>query len=315
MNSPKRHHWWPECHSKLWVAENGLITMIDIDGVARPVTPENAGVIKHHNTVRLSDGTIDTSLENYFADEIENPVARVLLRLANERLRSFAWDKYIDKEFASREGRGIRADGFLPTKLGYCVSLPAADRIAVARYFASLLVRVPSYKDELKSSLRIEGFRKILNLPEDQATFEADLLHVEIVRRHLSDYAKRLLECAWLIIESPNQEILFSDTPIVPSALGWGDAEALCPISPNRCIMFIRGYKPPMEDSLMIVQSTPRSIRALNQTLLQNSQRFVFCRSSFPLGFILKHFGTRQARITPVFQTRDDNRLDGPMLG
>lgn len=289
--------------------------MIDKDGSAKPVTPENAGVIKHHNTVRRSDGTIDTSLESYFADEIENPVAPVLLRLANERSRSFAWDQHIDKEFASREARGIRSDGFVPTKTGYCVSLPNSDRVAAARYYASLLVRVPSYKDELKSSLMIEGLRAILNLTESEATFEADLLHVEIVRRHLSDYANRLLECAWLIIESPDQEILFSDTPIVPSSLGWGEAEAICPISPNRCMMIVRGYKPPILDSLVIVQSAPRSIRGLNQTLLQNSQRFVFCRSSFPIEFILKHFGTRQARIVPVFQSRDDNRLDGPMLG
>ena len=292
MDAAKRHHWWPECHSKLWVAKNGLITMINKEGVAVPVTPENAGVIKHHNSVRLSNGSVDTSLETYFADEIENPVAPILLRLATERFKSAAWDRHIDHDFARREASGIRQDGFLPIKKGYSVSMPPKDRLATARYFASLLVRVPSYKDELKSPKMVAGIQKILGLSEIEAKVETDILHVEIVRQHLQDYATRLMQCAWILIESEKQEIIFGDTPIVPSALGWGEAEAICPVSPNRCLMLVKGYKPPIENSIMIVQSLPRSIRALNHTLLQNADRVVFCRSPFPIDFVRTHLGS-----------------------
>jgi Protein of unknown function (DUF4238) len=315
MTDPKRHHWWPECHSKLWVDNDGLITAIDQTGHSFRSPPSKVGVQTHHNSIRMPDGTIDTSLETFFANEIETPVAPILLRLANQSQRSFAWDQHIDRDFASREARAIRSDGFLPTKRGRCVLLSAAERRAVARYFASLLVRVPSYKDELRSTAVIAEIRKVLGLSESDAKFETDVLHVEIVTRHLNDYATRLLECAWLVIESSEQEILFSDTPVVPSALGWGDAEAICPISPNRCMMMVRGYKPPIEDSVMIIQSTPQSTRGLNQTLLQNSQRFVFCRSPFPSEFVVRHFGSRQARIVPIFQDIDNVGLEGPMLG
>ncbi len=315
MSAAKRHHWWPECHSKLWVAQNGLITMINKEGVAVPVTPENAGIIKHHNSVRLPDGSVDISLETYFADEIEGPVAPILSRLATERFRSAAWDRHIDHNFAKREAFGIRQDGFLPIRKGYSVSLPPKDKLAAARYFASLLVRVPSYKDELKSTQMVAGIQKILGLSEEDAKIETDILHVEIVHRHLEDYATRLLQCAWVLIESEKQEIIFGDTPVVPSALGWGEAEAICPVSPNRCLMLVRGYKPPIEDAILIVQSLPRSIRALNCTLLQNANRFIFCRSPFPLDFVRTHLGTRQARIKPIFSSEKGTRIDGPMLG
>lgn len=311
----KRHHWWPTCHSKLWVDGEGCVTAISGEGKVRRTQPINTAVIGHHNSVRRPDETRDPALERFFANEIEGPVGPVLARLATERRRDHVMERSFDRDLLRREGKGIREDGFVPDERAFSAGFTDADRRALARYIASLIVRVPSYKDELNSNRMLQNVGALLGCDEANARFETDMLHVELVRQHLEEYAARLQECAFVLFDGSGQEFVFGDTPVIPAALGFGEAEAMCPISPDRALLIVRGDRPPVRDRIAIMRALPRSVRAFNRTVVQNAEREVFCRRQVPVGFVTSHLGMRQVRFAPNIETAaGEHSTRGPML-
>jgi hypothetical protein len=313
---PKRHHWWPVCHSTLWVDNEGCITTITATGEVRRTQPVNTAVIGHYNSVRRPDGSRDPALEAFFANEIESPVGAILARLATETRRDLQLEARFDKALLRRERKGIRDDGFVPDQRAFSAAFSAADLRALARYIASLIVRVPSYKDELNSNRMLENVAAILGVDADEARFETDSLHVEIIRRHLDDYADRLMTCAFVLIDAPDgDEFIIGDTPVIPAALGFGEAEAMCPLSATRALLIIAGWRPPYSDRIAILQSQRKSVRAFNKTMLQNAEREVFCRTAVAVAWITKHLGTRQVRLAPNIDTAAGNHsARGPLL-
>lgn len=314
--APKRHHWWPICHSTLWKDDEGCITSIGRNGHIVRTSPANTAVIGHYNSIRKADGGRDSSLETFLANDIDDAAGPVLRKLATERIRHLTWESHLDRAFIGRERGNFAADGFRPPDQCWTVLLSPSARRALARYVASMLVRVPSYKDELNSQNMLWSVGNVLGVTGPQAIQATDELHVEIVLSHLEDYARRLDECAWMLVASPHQELIFGDTPVIPAALGWGEAEAIFPISPERALLIVRGHRPPVRDALMIVESMPKAARSLNKTMIQNAERQIFCRTQIDLSVVGRHLGTRQVRLQPNLETaagRHNTR--GPMLG
>jgi hypothetical protein len=313
---PKRHHWWPQCHSTLWIDGEGCVTTITSACEIRRTQPVNTAVRGHYNSIRLPDGRRDAALETFFADTVEGPVAPVLARLATETRRDRQLESRYDKPMLRREWKGIKDDGFVPDIRAFSARFSDTDRQALARYVASLIVRVPSYKDELNSNRMLENVAALLGVPADSARFETDSLHVEIVRRHLEDYAAKLKACAFILIDaSKEEEFIIGDTPVIPAALGFGEAEAMCPITPDRALLIISGWRPPFADRIAIFRSQRKSVRTFNTTMLQNAEREIFCRTALPLAYVDKHLGTRQVRLMPTIETAaGDHSAAGPML-
>ena len=314
--SPKRHHWWPQCHSTLWVDGEGCVTTITSSGEIRRTQPVNIAVRGHYYSVRMPGGSRDATLETFFADTIEGPAAPILARLAAETRRDYQLETRYNKQALRRDWKSIKGDGFVPDTRAFSAAFSEADRQALARYVASMIVRVPSYKDKLNSNRMLENVAALLCRSTDDARFATDKLHIEILRRHLEDYAARLAECAFILIDTPEGlEFIIGDTPIIPAALGFGEAEAICPITPNRALLIIRGWRAPFADRIAIFRSQPKSVRAFNTTMLQNAEREIFCRTVLPLGYVAKHIGTRQARLISSINTASDDRIGrGPML-
>lgn len=316
-NAPgaKRHHWWPMCHSRLWVDGEGCITATNAAGQTRRTRPINTAVIGHYNSVRRLDGTRDPTLENFLATEIESPAAPVLGRLAIERRRDLTAEAHFDQAFLSREWKNLKREGFVPKRQAFTAALGPADRRTLARYVASLLVRVPSYKNELNSSQMIDNVARVLGLETNEARFATDVLHVEIVRRHLEDYGERLAACEFMLIDTSAEEFVLGDTPVIPAALEFGEAEAMMPLTPTRALLMIRGWRPPLPNRAMIYQSQPASVRAFNKTMVQNAEREVFSRRAISLEFIRRNLGTRQVRLVPNVDTAaGDHSAKGPLL-
>jgi hypothetical protein len=92
---------------------------------------------------------------------------------------------------------------------------------------------------------------------------------------------------------------------VIPAALGWGAAEAVMPISPNRILVFVAGWKSPYPDQTLIVELLPKFVRSTNMTLIQNAENYVYSRSLVPAEFIFKHLGTRQIRAVPSVKVAD----------
>jgi len=314
--APKRHHWIPVCHSSLWVDEEGCVTTITGSGEVRRTTPTNTAVIGQYNSVMMPDGTRDPALEIYFADEVESPVAPVLARIATETRRDPELEARFDQAMLHREKRQIARDGFYADRRAFSAAFSLSDRRALARYVASLIVRVPSYKDELNSNRMLENVASVLGLDPQAARFRTDMLHVEIIRRHLRDYAAKLERCGFMLLDAPDgTEFIMGDTPVIPAALGFGEAEVLCPITPRRALMVVSKYVPPFADRMGIFRSRPPSVRAFNKTMVQNAEREIFCRASFPVDFVNEHLGSRQVRLEPNLETAAGvYSARGPML-
>ncbi len=313
--SAKRHHWWPICHSRLWVDEEGCVTTTDGGGRVRRTKPINTAVIGQYNSVRRPDGTRDPALEEFFATEIEGRAAPLLARLATERRRDLAAEAHFDQGFLRREWKNLKRDGYVPNTQAFTASLDRADRGTLARYVAALVVRVPSYKDELNSSRMIENVSALLGLNPAEGRFATDAFHVEIVRKHLEEYGDRLAACEFVLIETSGDEFVIGDTPVIPVALGFGEAEAMMPITPRRALLMIRGWRPPLPNRAMIFQSQPLSVRAFNKTMVQNAEREIFSRGPINPVFVRRHLGTRKVRLAPDSATAaGDQCARGPML-
>lgn len=304
------------CHSELWVDGEGCVTAITGKGEVRRTQPINTAVIDHYNSIRLPDGTKDPSLERFFANEIEGPVAPVLARVGGQKRRDLALESRFDQTVLARDKRLIERDGFFADRKAYSVAFSAADQRALTRYIASLIVRVPSYKDELKSSQMLENVAAVLGLAPEAARFQTDLVHVDIVHRHLKDYAERLEHCGFVFFDAPEgTEFIIGDTPVIPAALGFGDAEAMCPITPKRALIIVSNYRAPFDDRIGVFRARPPSVRAFNKTMIQNAEREIFCRSPFPIDVVTKHLGSSQIRLAPNIKTAaGEHSAKGPML-
>ena len=311
----KRHHWWPMCHSSLWTDEEGCITVYDkLNGVRR-LRPNNTAVIGHYNTVRQLDGSTDTSLEEYFANDVEGRAGPVLRRLATEKNRDLNAEWLIDKTQLHLARKLIAKDGFELPSRSYSVRLNASDKMDLSRYIASLIVRVPSYKDELNSDATQNMIASLLGYKHDESRIVTDLVHVDIIKAHLVDYTTRLSQCEFIIVDTAKVEFIIGDTPVIPAALGFGDAEAMLPLTPNRAIFIIRGWRGPLPNRAMIFNAKPTNVKAFNITMLQNAERQAFAKSPISGGLVAKYLGTRQARIKPTFEPQSNSTIDpGPML-
>lgn len=133
MSNPKRHHWPPECHSKLWTDREGCVTRLGRGEEPRRTQPINTAVIGHYNSVRQLDGKRDPALENYFANAVESPAGPVLGRLRKEKWR----DPMVDRLVDGPRVRGLRGElrkaGWKWEGMAYSAYLPAEDRLALTR--------------------------------------------------------------------------------------------------------------------------------------------------------------------------------------
>ena len=124
------------------------------------------------------------------------------------------------------------------------------------------------------------------------------------------------MTCAFVLIDAPDgDEFIIGDTPVIPAALGFGAAEAMCPLSPTRALLIIAGWRPPYSDRIVIFRSQRKSVRAFNKTMLQNAEREIFCRTAIPVAWVIKHLGTRQVRLAPnIDSAAGKHSARGPML-
>ncbi len=316
MANPKRHHWWPEFHQSLWVDAGGCITSINAEGKVLTTQPKSIAVIGHFNSIRLPDGTKDTTLETYFADNVDSPAGPVLGRLATEKWRDVAVEQLINKANAQRQRKSFRRDGFDWDGAAYSVWLTQEERLDLARYIASLIVRVPSYKGLLNSHEVEASFRDLFGIDQLQARYQADAHHVDIVKQHVEQYSAQLIDRAFVLLEAPpGEEFILGDTPVLPAALGFGQTEAICPLSPDRVLAIIKGWMAPFNDRIGVFIITRQKLRFYNRLILQNAEREIFCRKPISQDIVAKHLGTRQVRlVVEMSRSAPEHASRGPML-
>lgn len=281
MNTPKRHHWWPQLQIQYWANSDALIHAIRPDGAFLRLKQENIAIETNLYTFTEVSGANNTEIESWFASKVEAPFAPILkklIQLHNLRTKAF---KAKEHEIKFVKGLGLEVGPYLEF-----IEITTEDRDALSSYVAALLVRNPKY---LK---KIQAFHKAFD--EDFAARDLknislnNMLHVyEIYKRAInkSDFN--------LVVRHGEHEFLFSDGGITvrePWSSGLMPFDLHVPLTPDLSLTIL----PYAERDLSIVgvaRANNKAISYLNRVVLSDATRFVYSRGAPPVDFIKRFFG------------------------
>ncbi|GLU26252.1 DUF4238 domain-containing protein [Brucella sp. NBRC 12950] len=277
MAAPKKHQFLPIFYLKQWASENGTIVEYSkpYGDLLKPrrVNPAATGYI---NRLYAIDG---------FADE-----------LAQE----------IESEFLSPiDSQAAEAQQLLLFE----GSLSSAQRLAWARFIATLMLRMPDDIMNLKASLN-ELYRSIVpafegiynhvlqnsNDPFDRVSEQVIALSSQHAMLRLREIMSNrrlldgLLKMEWLTLHVPDYDFITSDRPVIfespfDDSQGW----LACPISPNHVFFAYQNE----ETRTQIKSADPRKIRSkFNSLIAMSSKRFAYANRDNHLRFIQNRMGT-----------------------
>lgn len=317
MSEAKHHHWWPIAHSKHWVNENGFIRAVRKVGPVFFGKPEKIAKKRRHNSVQRPDGVWDQYMEDAFARLIDSAVPSIMSILGRKRTTR-PGRFYFDLNELDRSKSELRRDGFEPPTDLVSIDIGESEKIQIAQYVASMLVRVPSYKDQLNGTRMIEQISAQLNLQAAESIHIADITHQHVVDRHINEYAEKLAQYVWVFIEPPEgEEFLFCDAPVLPSQRAGEDCVVFFPILPRLALAVFNKWISPRPNIIQIYKIRPKLLRFYNKALVLNAGEVVFGRGPFSEYFVQKHLGEGQVRIVPdiSIQGADEAGQSGIEIG
>jgi len=295
----------------MWTGADGCLTTIFIDGTTVRTTPVNTGVKRRHNTIRNSSGQHDADLEIFLSENIDGPVAPILKRLGNESSTRILGDRLLNRKLLAQKKDEIRRLGFRIPSFIECLSLCLEEKKCVARYLASMIVRVPSYKDQLNNKNTVNAFADAAEIDIKSAKIAIDHRHVNILRNHLAEYTEKLCLWQWVVLDADgDHDYLFSDSPAIPVEFNGGDIDVFFPITPRRALLVTRRWKSPLRDAVQLFKAANKNVNYYNRCIVLNAERMVFSRDTPPARFICRHFGQRQLRLA-VHVNRNDSSQPG----
>lgn len=282
MTQPKRHHWWPQVQSRYWTCDNNLVHVSRQDGTWFRANPNNIGVESELYTRFKEDDSKDTSIEDWFATQIDSPARTMIEYLcdpSNVRRRRFRPD--------AAKAQLARRVGFRVYDYIEFITLNDEIRQAVARYVSALLVRHPAYLAKLiafherieisKTSVRNRALDNMLYLYN---VYEA------VVRKSVFILCRR----------SGASEFIYADGGLVvdePWRQGTGiPFDIHAPLTPDISLEVLPMPFPEEDLSIAYVSdATNQGVARMNRIVLGSAERFVFTRQTPPLQFISKYFG------------------------
>lgn len=287
MNTPKRHHWWPQLQSGHWTDKDGFVNVTRADGTTFRVPPSKVGVEGELYTRYELTGEKDLTIERWFSREIEAPFVGALKRLSTMEGITVS---PLEAKRPEKE-QEVRDLGFIvPTKVERLPLVPE-HRDAIARYLAALLVRNPLYLAKLARFHDVHGTPLPAGVPRDAAIRTVALDNMLLV---FETYRQRIADADFgLILVERGNEFLFSDAGISaeePWRPGPLPFDIHAPLTPTLALEVFpvpdRGLR-----NCFIMRVNNQGVARMNRIALQNAQRFVFSRQAPPVKFIKEHFG------------------------
>lgn len=301
-------------HSERWCGSDRLLQVTFRDGRTFRTSPKNVGVQTHHNRVRAIEGNHD-ALEQYFANEIDTHAAPALTRFL-EGPRERVLSEAPDFPYLQQEKHSIRADGFRIPKALEFQRLDPPDKLALARYVASMIVRVPSYKDATNGPSLVEYMTATFGLSLGEAWDKLDIHHFGLVIDHIEQYANKLAAWQWIAVEADGtQEFLFGDTPALPVELSGAEVDLYFPLTPKLALVITRHWRSKYQYGAQLFRASNKLIGYYNRCEIMNAERIVVSERTLPDHFVKKNFGQRQLRIKADIDIVDTPSIElAPLL-
>jgi hypothetical protein len=280
MASPKRHHWWPQVQSRYWTSADGLVNVVRADGSSFRANPINIGVESELYTRFGPDDIKDPSIEDWFANTIDQPARLLIEHLSDASLRKRYPYKGDPEKAAVTRQLGMRTPGYLEVH-----PLPDAIRMAAARYAAALLVRHPRYIGKL-----IEFHRPYVS---DDNT--ARLAALDNMGQVFGIYVDVILSATFMITQrTGTTEFIYSDGGIMVDEPWAPDIPFTMhvPLTPDLALQILPVPNPIPLHEVPVIEATNPGVARMNRTSLAGAQRFVFTRQAPPVTFIKRYFGS-----------------------
>lgn len=252
------------------------------DGSVFEPNPMNIGVESELYTRFGADDVKDTSIEDWFAQAIDNPATATIEHLLDPRncLRRHGWRGKPNDAAVMRE-LGFRVNDYIDE-----IKLPSAVRSHIANYVAALLVRHPIYLKKLTQ------FHETASALPDVARALAleNMLHLFQI------YAGKLFASSLLLTRRVGTaEYLFSDGGVVVDE-PWRSGDTIpfeihAPLTPDIALQVLPLPSPIDLSIISVCEVTNRGIARQNRIALADAKRFVFSRQRPPTTFIAKYFG------------------------
>lgn len=260
----ERHHWWPECISKLWVDDEGFVSQMMPDGKIQRLKPKNVGVIGNGHHIRLgSDATEESPWDETFEPVFNKPDSTFPALIAwLETLERC--DPPFEREVTGRLFRQVSSDEQFQTLIE-CV--------------VSLAVRSPRSRNRAVSLA--ERFRG--PLPERERNSLIGLNIRSAQRDAVREIAGRGKA---MVLFSPEREFIYGDglydNMPVP-VQHWYGPRMLVPLTPSMAVLFARPMQYTPEPRLMTLVLAPTETAALNHAVQIYSRQFLFFRDEQPV--------------------------------
>ncbi len=286
MNEPKRHHWWPEAHQQFWTDSDGKIACLDKSGKLYRSPPRDVAVIGHHNSLVMPDGKKNTAPEKLLGKNVDDKVRSVIKKIADLDRRTIvpALERMTLAELNQHNARCVPF-GFEPLVNFEYVMLGREDRIDLAKYVASMIVRVPTFRARISNV-----FRMIAGVLERRGTKIRDIdredhnHQISWMLENIPIFARSLAMWPWVLIKSaPGECFIFSDSPVslnTPQGLNGGLADFLIPLLPNLVLCGLDGPQKGVREGVHVMQASAVGTQTYNRITVGNAQERVFLKGS-----------------------------------
>jgi hypothetical protein len=242
------HHWWPQCVSKRWLNDKGVIYHLFWDGrCISQVNPKNLGAIKNAHLIKHATYPTDwdESFESIFGFSDQN-FPKVIDWLSEFQENSFIEDK-------EQENLDILLECLL-----------------------SLVVRSPRFRNQIK--VNIENItnqktdEKLINMNQRNA--------LNIFKNNLRGLGK------FAVIYSKEHEFIFGDgfyNNFTSSAITPIEPRIIAPLTPNMCVFYSRPLSYRRYPRLIQLDLEKDDIAFINETTMTYSQNYLFYKSQQPV--------------------------------
>ena len=251
------------------------------DGSSFRANPTNIGVESELYTRFGENDTKDTSVEEWFASEIDGPAKTMiehLLDAQHVRRISYVGD--------SAKAETVRALGFRVNPYVDVIALPTKIRLSIARYLSALLVRHPTYLAKLNEFHR------------DEVQSHDDRIELALANMvHLYNVYGKMISKSMIMMSRrvESAEYLYADGGLVVQE-PWRRADGIpfdihAPITPDIALQVIPLPTKTNLSIMPISEATDQGVARQNRIVLGGATRFVFSKSPPPTDFVVNHFG------------------------
>lgn len=242
------HHWWPQCVSKCWLNDEGIVYHLFWDEHCIPQTnPKNFGAIKNAHLIKhaIYPTDWDEDFENIFGYS-DGAFPKILDWLTGSQENHFL----LDKEHENFD--------------------------TLLECLLSLVVRSPRFRNQIK--INVEN---ITSQKTDDKLIKINQKNTfDIFKKHLRGQGK------FAVIYSKYQEFIFGDgfynnfTSTVGIPL---EPRIIVPLTPNMCVFYSRPMSYIRYPRLIAMEVEIEDINFINETTMTYSQDYIFYRSQQPI--------------------------------